>query len=343
MSEENSKLGWLCAYTPEELIVASGLTPVRVRGEEGQAPVQFSHLPSNICPYVRSVLDRALRGEYHDLAGVSIVASCDAMRRLADVWRNNFPDTPLHVIDFPRRTGESSLVYLVTRYEAYRDWLGGITGIQADEVKLREAIGRVNKKRLLLLELSDRRKTDPPGIRGSEFFDILCRASSMAPAEFESWYSSISPAPAGPGARLLLTGSILESTRIYQVVEEAGANVVAEDICTGLRGLEGLVDPDGDPMRSVARRYLSRPPCSRMSDIEGRMDYLQRLVKDYTVHGVIYHCLKFCDQYQYDYPILKARLESQGVPVLRIETDYKESDSGQLSTRIEAFIELFEH
>jgi len=342
MTGENSKLGWLCAYTPVELIIASGLTPVRIGGREGRSPVQAAHLPANLCPYVRSTLDHILEGETRGFAGVSIVASCDAMRRLADILRKSIPDTPLHVIDFPRRTGEGSLAYLVSQFKAYSAWLGGVSGMPADEGKLRKAIEEVNGRRTLLFELSGRRKEDPPGISGSDFFEVVSRASREAPDVFESWYSSFVPLRAGPGARLLLAGSIVESDRIYAAVEEAGANVVAEDICTGLRGLEGPVGQNGDPMRAVARRYLTRPPCSRMSDIDGRTDYILKLAREYRARGVLYHCLKFCDQYQYDYPILKKRLESRGIPVIRIETDYQASDSGQLSTRIEAFTELLE-
>jgi benzoyl-CoA reductase/2-hydroxyglutaryl-CoA dehydratase subunit BcrC/BadD/HgdB len=340
MDLEKHLLGWLCSYTPEEIIIASGFTPVRIGGCEEQAPEQATLLPANMCPYVRSVLDQAIRGQTEQFAGVSMVASCDSMRRLADVWRKAFPETPVHVIDFPRRTGESAQSYLLSQYEAFRDWLGTISGKRAGEAELREAVGKINQKRTILGELSHLRMEEPPGILGSTFFKAASLAFKVPFEEFSKEYTSFFPEQTRGGPRLVITGSITESTRLYETIEEAGANVVAEDLCTGLRSIEGKVEEGDDPMAAIVKRYLSRPPCSRMSDIEGRAEYIKRLLQEYRAQGVVYHCLKFCDQYQYDYPILKARLGQEGIPMLRIESEYQEGDRGQLSTRIEAFIEL---
>ncbi len=340
MKGDTRRLGWLCAYTPEEIIVASGLTPSRIRGNEEVAPGGATRLPVNLCPYVRSVLDEALRGHPERFEGVSLVASCDAMRRLGDAWRREFPGIPVFMIDFPRRTGSASLAYLTKQFEAYRDWLGGISGKLASDDDLREATRRVAAKRRSLLELSARRMSDPPGISGSDFYHLVSLASEVSIEEFEAHCRSFTLAPVDGGPRIVLTGSIIEGGRIYRTIQEAGAQVVAEDVCTGLRGIEGDVDTGGDPIESIAKRYLRRPPCSRMSDLKGRNAYIKQLVHEYRAQGVIYHCLKFCDQYQYDYPLLRKRLEETGIPVLRIETDYREGDSGQLQTRVEAFVEM---
>jgi len=37
---------------------------------------------------------------------------------------------------------------------------------------------------------------------------------------------------------------------------------------------------------------------------------------------------------------LRAGLAEEGIPLLRIESDYGDGDSGQLKTRIEAFLEM---
>ena len=74
-----------------------------------------------------------------------------------------------------------------------------------------------------------------------------------------------------------------------------------------------------------------------MSGTALRVSYLLELVHDYRAQGVVFHSLKFCDQYQYDYPLFKKRLEEEGIPVLRIETDYQEAARGQLAGIEEAF------
>lgn len=277
-----------------------------------------------------------------ELAGVSIVASCDAMRRLADIWRKAFPETPMLVIDVPRRTSARAHKYLLSQYETYCEWLEAISGRRAGESELREAISLVNRKRKILRSLAGERRKEPPAVSGSEFYNAVYEASRSPYHEFFEKYRSFDSGSLHYGPRLVITGSIIESTRIYDTIEAAGAHVVAEDTCTGLRSIEDDVEEGSarEPMESIAWRYLRRPPCSRMSDIEARSAYIRRLVSEYKAQGVVYHCLKFCDQYQYDYPLLKNRLEADGIPVLRIETDYQEGDSGQLSTRIEAFLEL---
>lgn len=64
------------------------------------------------------------------------------------------------------------------------------------------------------------------------------------------------------------------------------------------------------------------------------------LAKDHQIQGVIYHVLRGCLIYDYEYPVLEEELEKEGIPIIRVENDYNEEDVEQLRIRIEAFIEL---
>lgn len=339
MSTEKT-IGWLCAYTPEELIIAAGSHALRISGSGGCGAAQSRLLPPNICPYVRSIPETLNSEGVENLEGLTLVASCDAMRRLADVLRLTFPRTPLHVIDVPRKTGGSALAYLVTQFRLFLNWLSERTGQHPGPDQIREASHLVGRKRRLLLDLSQSRMHNPPGVRGSVFFDMLSRSWKLPVTDALAELSSFTPVEADPGSRFVLSGSIIETSRIHRAVEEAGANVVAEDLCTGLRGVEREECESDDPLIAVAGASLRRPPCSRMAGPAQRSDYILRMVRDYRADGVIYHCLTFCDQYRYDYPMVKERLDEAGVPVLKIETDYQDGDRGRLATRIEAFTEL---
>ena len=60
-------------------------------------------------------------------------------------------------------------------------------------------------------------------------------------------------------------------------------------------------------------------------------------MNDYNIDAVVHHSLQFCDPYT----IEAFRIEKEiDVPFLSIETDYSQEDVGQLSTRIEALIEM---
>ncbi len=69
-------------------------------------------------------------------------------------------------------------------------------------------------------------------------------------------------------------------------------------------------------------------PCMRMFDVKTRDR------RENGLRGIIYHTIKFCDYYGFEYADIK---NSASVPVLKIETDTTPQSSGQLKTRIEAF------
>lgn len=56
---------------------------------------------------------------------------------------------------------------------------------------------------------------------------------------------------------------------------------------------------------------------------------------------MLHYGLQFCTPYLLEsIPVAKA-LEERKIPRLRIETDYRMKDVGQIKTRVEAFIEMF--
>lgn len=47
-----------------------------------------------------------------------------------------------------------------------------------------------------------------------------------------------------------------------------------------------------------------------------------------------------CLVYDYEYPVLEEELEKEGIPIIRVKSDYNEEDVEQLRICVEAFIEL---
>ncbi len=68
-----------------------------------------------------------------------------------------------------------------------------------------------------------------------------------------------------------------------------------------------------------------------------------QMLKDYRVQGVIYHVLRGCLVYDYEYRVLEEELGKLKIPVIRVESDYNEEDVEQLRIRVEAFIELIKY
>lgn len=87
-----------------------------------------------------------------------------------------------------------------------------------------------------------------------------------------------------------------------------------------------------DMFTAYAAALLSQFPCGRMGMPEVRCE----LFKDPNLQGIIYHSIKFCDYYEFEYVGVK---RDTTLPILKLETDYTRQSEGQLKTRIEAFAE----
>lgn len=80
-----------------------------------------------------------------------------------------------------------------------------------------------------------------------------------------------------------------------------------------------------------SEEMLSYTPCMRMDDIKRR----RALTEDPNLKGIIYHTVKFCDHYSFEY----MNLQKSNIPILKVETDLTNQSNGQIKTRIEAFNE----
>ena len=110
--------------------------------------------------------------------------------------------------------------------------------------------------------------------------------------------------------------------------------------CTGGRRLavlpEEMKTMDEDAMfLAYADALLAQMPCFRMNNSTRR----NQLYLDPDLKGIIYHTIKFCDYYGFEYASIKKNIN---VPLLKIETDFTSQSAGQLLTRIQAFSETIE-
>ncbi|OOM69835.1 acyl-CoA dehydratase activase [Clostridium sp. BL-8] len=119
---------------------------------------------------------------------------------------------------------------------------------------------------------------------------------------------------------------------IIELVKNSNVNVLFNISCTGDERKYELNDED--VYHKYIKDLLSKLPCLRMTDINDRKDFLKEQKEN--LDGIIYHTVKFCDIYSYEYAEMK---ENYDVPILKVETDYTKQCEGQIKTRVEAFIE----
>ena len=152
-------------------------------------------------------------------------------------------------------------------------------------------------------------------------------------------------APKG-APRVLISGTpmTIPNWKLHDTIEKSGAVVVTEESCTGTRYFTDLVDikdasSSDDLIRSIAEKYM-HINCACFTPNDERIEDLVRLAREYSADGVIYYVLQFCHEFNTEYAKVERVMRAEGIPVIKIETDYSDSDRGQLKTRIETFVDM---
>jgi benzoyl-CoA reductase subunit C len=349
-------IGYLCAFTPVEIITAAGLVPFRIKGDVNEPITKAdTEMETIVCPLVRSCFDMALKGNYEFLDGIVIPHACDSISRTYDVWKYTLDLPYSHFIDMPHGTGEPSLNFYKALLGTFRKSLGNFVGKEISGRDLKEAVELYNQNRAKVRELYELRKASPPLISGAELTRVLVAAISLPVEEAtrlidgvikEVKQRSLLPAKT---ARLMVVGAEVDDIAFIDLIEDSGAWVVADDLCPGAREFFADVEVTADPIDGIAERYLRKIKCGRtFRDMKGSYDdYLEerfghigRFIEEFKVDGVVLYIYKYCDPYGFDVPPMKSYIESQGVPVLYLEDEYSMSTIGRLRTRIQAFLEL---
>jgi len=161
--------------------------------------------------------------------------------------------------------------------------------------------------------------------------------------------------PARQPARLLVWGSIIDNTALFEMIESIGANVVMDDTSMGSRAYMKPVELTEDPLDGLAYHYLvdlRSPRTFRetlltenkrkdyMTDLKNRFSHIRDYAKEWNTNGVILQVLRYCDTHAYEVPALSHYLDSIGLPSLYLEYDYTAAALAQLRTRIQAFLEI---
>ena len=341
-------LGYFCTYVPEEVAYAGGVLPVRVLGSHEPDNVAERHIYSMYCPFSRDCLAQGLRGRYDYLDGIAIAHSCIHVRQAFSSWRLHVPVEYDYYMFMPAKPQSPAAQVLLTReVQAFKESLEGWTGRAITRGSLEEAIEAVNTGRRLMRQVYELRKAERPPLTGAEAMEMAVSGQMMDRREHNALLQQAlvelpgRVLPRETGLRLMIVGSEDDDTEMLRLIESLGATIVIDDHCTGSRHFWNLVELKGDPLASIAARYVQRPPCPQ-KDWEGRrrLEHIRRLAAEYRVQGAIVIQQKFCDPHELDNPVIISLLEQElDIPSLFLEFDVT-IPVGQFQTRIEAFLEM---
>ncbi|MFX1418141.1 MAG: 2-hydroxyacyl-CoA dehydratase subunit D [Promethearchaeota archaeon] len=345
---EKPQMGWVCSYTPLELIYAAGFLPYRIVGHSSPIENADSYIHPNYCQFVKSTIDVAIEGGYDSLEGVIFVNSCDAMRRLHDVWKKYIPSKFIYLLDIPMGDSSLGIKYIKEEFAKLKAALEKYTSqIITDEI-IEDSIITFMESRSLFHKMNSFRLKNPPLINGSKIIEITHDFFKSDPKTWNKRIQEIvnkkmenSPnLKSNNQPRIALAGSPIHDIDFVSFIENCGLDVVYEELCTGSKFFDMNIDRTKAALDSLSEAYLNRTPCARMMRIEERAEKLFEISKKFNVNGIIHHSLKFCDTYLYDVPRLRDLLIEKELSVLFIESDGTLGSLNQLKTRIEAFSEM---
>lgn len=349
--------GTFCVFVPDEVIIAAnGIVTGLCGGSQFWVPGGEAVLPKNTCPLIKASVGARLGRTcpFFRIADVYVgETTCDGKKKAYEILGQ---DVPMYIMDVPQMKRPKDIVKWKEEIADFASKVEEITGNKVSVEKLKGAIRIVNEKRKAMKRVYEARKSECLPISGRDallmtqisFFDDPERCAQMCNRladELEQRIKDgVSVVPAGT-KRILLTGTPLAvpNWKLHNIIETSGAAVVCEEMCTGTRYFENLVDDRGETLdalyMALSERYMKNN-CACFTPNPGRLDDIIRLAREYKADGVIDCSLKFCGLYDIEKKTVAESLKKEGIPVLSLETDYEDSDAGQLRTRIEAFVEM---
>ena len=361
-SEGKRCVAYVCENVPEPLLNLAGTFSIRLRAPRtGSMEMATYYLTSFLCEYSRALLERAIEGGFKFADCIITPDGCTMMNRcvenmelLKTMDKEKFF---YEYMEIPMKCDDNGLnLYTLQCTNHILKPLAENFGIDVSDAAIRESVRRHNRVCELIRAIGDFRKEKNPRITGYEFH-IITLATYAAPQDMlmeklEETLEELKtrePEPKNPfRARVVVVGSEIDDVDFVKLVEETGAYVCADRFCYG--SLPGRVPIElndaEDALTQVCRHYMTHSQCPRYMDMPkmlGRREYVNALAKEYNADGIIYEQIKFCDPWAYERMVGSHVLQHDfGYPVLSVDRPYTIAGSGQMRTRVQAFVESIE-
>jgi benzoyl-CoA reductase/2-hydroxyglutaryl-CoA dehydratase subunit BcrC/BadD/HgdB len=343
-------------FVPEELIVASGAIPVCLvsGGSPQPAEAALSIVPQIICPFARAQLGERLlnTNPYYTLIDMLVApVSCQHLKKVTEVMEYS-GDLEIFKLGIPHQsTSDFEQDYYTDRLKKLKNILQDFTGNEITDERLGQAVALYNRMRGLLRKISLMRRDFLPPLDALGFIKLNHASFLADPVFMVDWLDSVSrelknkqqDRKTGVPRILLIGPNIgIGDYDVLELVKAAGGEIVIEEVCEGVRSYWKDIENSSDLFQSLTRGYLiDRLPCAFLRDsARKRLDFTLELIHDYNVSGVIWYELLCCETYDAESYYFSSRLAERNIPMLILESNYTNAETGQLKTRIEAFIEI---
>ncbi len=355
-------LGYTCFHIPEVILNVDKCFSTRLRAPNtGSIDIATYYMSNYTCEYARALLERAIEGGYQFLNALIGVDACSMMNRSMEHFEilkvNEDPKFFVTHTDMPFKITDYTI-------EGYRrqmrvrvlDRLTEVFGVDTSDAALRKAVEEHNAVCRIISEISEMRKRENPVITGYEFHVLnlvtyVCPKSEILPYLEETLEELKTREPDAKNpfrARVAIVGSEIDDPSLTKLIEGCGALVVSDRYCFGSTpGREVIeLNDEEDVLTQICRHYMEVSECARyISDekVLQRRETSDRLAKEFGAEGIIYEQMKYCDYWGFERALVSHIMHDEyGWPVLSVDRLYNNGNSGQLRTRVQAFVESLE-
>ena len=355
-------VAYTCENVPEPLLNLEGTFSARLRAPRtGSLEMGTYYMTSFLCEYSRALLERAIEGGFNFADCMITPDGCTMMNRCVEnmeLLKTNEKEKFFYeYMEVPMKADDNGLnLYVLQCKNHILKPLQEHYGIDVSDAAIRKAVQEHNRVCELIRAIGEFRKGDQPRITGYEYH-IITMVTYAAPKyllidKLEETLEELKtrqPDAKSPfRARVVLVGSEVDDVDLVRLIEESGAYVCADRFCYGsFPGRDPIeLTEDEDALTQICRQYLYRGQCPRLMNqakIQERRRYVASLAEEYQADGIIYEQMKFCDPWAYEKMVGSHVLrEDYGYPVLAVDRPYAIGASGQMRTRVQAFVESIE-
>lgn len=353
-------VGTTCIQAPEELIYAHGATPVRLcNGSYHYDQIGADFMPAKSCSLVKATLGMLHSDKKIPRTGeldlIINPTTCDQKKKAGGMMEDM--GYKVHHMELPPgKESEEARLYWQRSVRGFAQQLGKLTGKKLSKKSLKAAMAKTAQAQTAFRTLHQIRKRKPSVFLGKDAFLVT---NAYFFDDLESWTGAVEKlnrellkreqeefqAAQKRAPRILFTGSppVFPNLKLPLLIEETGGVVVADETCSANRMLYDMTAVDewrvNDMVDSLADRYLKPCTCPIFTSNDDRKRRLLELAESFAIDGVVYQSFSGCQVYEMEYRSIAQALNEKGIPMLYVETDYSPDDMGQLSTRVEAFIE----
>ena len=363
-AQESGKIcvAYTCENVPEPLLNLEGAFSARLRAPRtGSMEMGTYYMTSFLCEYSRALLERAIEGGFNFADCMITPDGCTMMNRCVEnmeLLKTNEKEKFFYeYMEVPMKADDNGLnLYVLQCKNHILKPLREHYGIDVSDAAIRKAVKEHNRVCELIRAIGEFRKGDQPRITGYEYH-IITMVTYAAPKyllidkleeTLEELKTRQPDAKSKFRARVVLVGSEVDDVDVVRLIEESGAYVCADRFCYGsFPGRDPIVlTEDEDALTQICRQYMYRGQCPRFMNqakIQERRRYVASLAEEYKADGIIYEQVKFCDPWAYEKMVGSHVLrEDYGYPVLAVDRPYAIGVSGQMRTRVQAFVESIE-